>query len=147
LSPAGASLLRGDVRPPEATISATAPLALTQYLRAHPPKGITFVPTIWADWLVREGPQGAERLQPFADTRIEALPGLAWQDYLRVAGGAADWQRVLGRYGVRTAIFDRAAQHGQIQSLRYDDDWRIVYEDDRSMVFERISPAAKGGKS
>src|SRR6185295_4897355 len=39
LSPAGASLLRGDVRPPEATISATAPLALTQYLRAHPPKG------------------------------------------------------------------------------------------------------------
>lgn len=147
LSPVGASLLRGDVRAPEATISATAPLALTQYLRAHPPQGLTFVPTVWADWLVRQGPQGAARLRPFAGTRVEALPALVWQDYLRVAGGAADWQRVLGRYGVKTAIFDRAAQHGQIQSLRYDDDWRIAYEDDRGLVFERISPAAKGGRS
>lgn len=147
LSPVGASLLRGDVRPPEATISASAPLPLTAYLRAHPPQGLTFVPTAWADWLVREGPQGANRLQAFAGTRIEALPGLVWQDYLRVAGGAADWQRVLGRYGVRTAIFDRAAHHGQIQSLRYDDEWRIAYEDVSSMMFERISPAALGAKS
>lgn len=147
LSPVGASLLRGDVRPPEATISGSAPLALTAYLREHPPQGLTFAPASWADWLYREGPNGANRLQPFAGTRIEALPGLVWQDYLRVAGGAADWQRVLGRYGVQTAIFDRAAHHGQIQSLRYDDEWRIAYEDDRSMVFTRIAPAAPGAPS
>lgn len=146
LSPVGASLLRGDVRPPAATIAATAPLPLTTYLRAHPPRGLTFAPASWADWLYREGAAGAARLEPFVGTRIEPLPSLVWQDYLRVAGGAADWQRVLGRYGVRTAIFDRAAHHGQIQSLRYDDEWRIAYEDDRSMVFTRIAPAASGGK-
>jgi hypothetical protein len=149
LSPVGATLLRGDAQPIEAGfsgVSESAPLGLTAYLRAHPPEGLTFVPTVWADWLVRQGPQGADRLQPFADTRIEALPHLVWQDYLRVAGGAADWQRVLGRYGVRTAIFDRAAHHGQVQSLRYDDEWRIAYEDDRAMVFERIAPAAAGRK-
>ncbi len=148
LSPVGAALLRGEARPPERTLSARVPLALGNYLRAHPPRGVTFVPTSWADWLVREGPKESDRLQPFADTRIERLPGLVWQDYLRIAGGAADWQRVLGRYGVRTAIFDRAAQHGQIQSLRYDDEWRIAYEDDSAFVFERIAPVgAKGGAS
>ncbi len=148
LSPVGAALLRGEARAPEHTLSSSVPLALGNYLRAHPPRGVTFVPTSWADWLVREGPKGSDRLQPFADTRIERLPGLVWQDYLRIAGGAADWQRVLGRYGVRTVIFDRVAQHGQIQSLRYDDEWRIAYEDDSAFVFERIAPVgATGGAS
>ncbi len=142
LSPVGAALLRREVRPREAVLSSSAPFALADHLRAQPPSGLTFLPAAWADWLVREGPRGAQTLRPFAGTRVETLPPLAWQDYLRVAGGAADWQRVLGRYGVRTAIFDRATQHGQIQSLRYDDDWRIAYEDDRALVFERISKPA-----
>ncbi len=147
LSPVGASLLRGEARPPERTVAASAPLALTTHLAAHPPRGLAFVPTPWADWLVREGPQGRDRLRPFANTHVEVLPAAVWQDYLRIAGGASDWQRVLERYGVSTAIFDRAAHHGQIQSLRYAEDWRLAYEDDRGFVFERIAPAeAAGGK-
>ncbi|HEV7669338.1 MAG TPA: hypothetical protein VGS22_12505 [Thermoanaerobaculia bacterium] len=147
LSPVGASLLRGEARAPERTVAASAPLALGAYLTAHPPAGLTFVPMPWADWLAREGPKGRERLRPFANTGVEVLPAEVWQDYLRVAGGSADWQRVLDRYGVRSAIFDREAQHGQIQSLRYADDWRLAYEDDRAFVFERTTPAGTtGGK-
>jgi hypothetical protein len=148
LSPVGASLLRGEARAPERTVGASVPLALAAQLTAHPPRGLTFVPTAWADWLVRQGPKGSDRLRPFANTQVEALPAEVWQDYLRVAGGASDWQRVLDRYGVRTAIFDREAQHGQIQSLRYAEDWRLAYEDDRAFVFERVTPASTtGGKS
>jgi hypothetical protein len=148
LSPIGASLLRGEARAAERTIATSVPLALGAQLKAHPPRGLTFVPTAWADWLVREGPKGPDRLRPFANTQVEALPAEVWQDYLRVAGGASDWQRVLDRYGVRTAIFDREAQHGQIQSLRYAEDWRLAYEDDRAFVFERTAPTSTlGGKS
>ncbi len=148
LSPVGASLLRGEARPPERAFSASAPVALAGYLAAHPPHGLAFMPTPWADWLVRQGPQGRDRLRPFATSEVEVLPAEVWQDYLRIAGGASDWQRVLDRYGVRTAIFDREAQHGQIQSLRYAEDWRLAYEDDRSFVFERTALAStKGGKS
>lgn len=138
ISPLGASLLRGTARTPPPRVSADTPLALTDYLRAHPPRGQLFNPLGWGDWLAREGPPG---LRLFAASHVEQLPGRVWRDYLRIDGGEAAWPRILDRFRVETVILDRVLQREQARTLRYSGDWSSAYEDRQAVVFVRSSPA------
>jgi len=119
------------------------PRALTEYLRANPPRGQLFNPLPWGDWLAKEGPPG---LHPFVTSHVEQLPGRVWRDYLRIIGGDASWPRILDRYRVETVIFDRVAQREQARTLRNSGDWRPVYEDLQAAVFVRggAAPAGEG---
>lgn len=138
LSPLGAALLQGAVRPREKAFPAGTPLALAAYLRANPPRGLLFNPLLWGDWLAREGPPG---LQPFVTSRVEQIPGRVWRDYLRIANGEASWPRILDRYRIDTVIFDRVAQREQARTLGNSGAWSLAYQDDMALVFVRGVPA------
>jgi hypothetical protein len=114
----------------------SSPLGLATYLQKNPPKGQTFHPQHWGDWLLRNVPD----LQPFVTSNIHLAPQQVWADHQRIAAAQPGWQRVLDRYNVRTLIVDREANPYLFQAMRQNTDWVLVYQDDQASVYRRKSP-------
>jgi hypothetical protein len=139
LSDVSRPLLGGKPKLETQLFSRQTPSGLTEYLRANPPEGQIWNSQTFGDWLVREGPPG---LQVFMTSYIHLAPRQVWRDYLRVFRAQAGWDRVLEKYRVGTIVVDKAAQRQLISVVRRDTDWRILYEDDQSMVFRRVKRLA-----
>ncbi len=132
LSDASRPLLGGKPRAPAQLYGPQAPFGLLEYLAKNPPAAEVFAPAGWGDWLYR---QSAGRVQPFATSRVEALPRQAWIDYNSVASSQSGWRNVLRRYQVKTMLVDRTAQPGLVSGLRLDPDWNATFQDPIAMVF------------
>ena len=100
-------LLGGVARSERQLLGSSTPLALTEYLQAHPPRGQVFNPQWWGDWLATRGPVD---FQPFMTTSIHLAPRNVWRDYLTIAFVEPGWQRTLDRYRVNTMIIDKQQQ-------------------------------------
>ncbi len=141
-------LLGGDARSEGQLLGNSTPLALTEYLQAHPPRGQVFNPQWWGDWLATRGPVD---FQPFMTTNIHLAPRNVWQDYQTIAFVEPGWQRSLDRYRVNTMIIDKQEQTMLASVMRQTDDWSLRYEDDQALVFVRLSghkadmPTTSGG--
>ena len=143
LSPIGSHIMPGgSVRTPRQLLGESTPVALTEYLRANPPPGQVFHPQRWGDWLVWDGPEG---IRAFVTTSNRQIPSQVWRDYVQVTQARSGWQRVLSRYRVQTAIFDKEQQGSQARALRRDEEWRIVYEDSQAIVFRRTGSGPAAG--
>lgn len=140
LSPAGTLLLGGQRRTAKQVLQSATPLALTEHLRRHPPRGQVFNPQYWGDWLVEDGPPG---IQVFATTMIHLVPGQVWRDYERIYQASPAWQTLLDRYAVTTVVVDKQSQAQLWPAIRNSEKWGVWYEDDQAAVLVRRKPAGK----
>jgi hypothetical protein len=126
--------LGGLVRAEAKLYGASAPLALANYLRDNPPRGLVLNPQAWGDWLIWRGPPGIEL---FVTSDVQRIPRQVWQDYRQVAFGQSGWQRVLDRYAASTLIVDLRQQPVLARIVRRADGWQLRYEDNMALVLVR----------
>lgn len=127
-------LLGGAARSPLGLYGGTTPLGATEHLRLNPPRGLTYAPQWWGDWLTWAGPQG---FQPFMTTNMHLVPRQVWLDYRRLSGAEANWDGVLNRYGVDTVIVDKLEQAPLASALRRAAGWHVRYEDSQAVIYGR----------
>jgi hypothetical protein len=138
-APLGIAVMGHTPRTPRRVLDPSTPLALAEFLRAHPPPPPMFNPQWWGDWLAREGPDG---LQPFVTTNVHLVPPAVWRDYQRAASAQPGWQGILDRYHVQTVVVDKAHQAALAGALRGSPAWKSYYEDPQSLVVVRAQPPA-----
>ena len=139
LSPVGTAIVHG-VRPGrERGISHRTPVGAVMYLNEpdRKPTGLVFNSYEWGDYLLWAGRRD---LQVFVASHAHLIPTEVWRDYLTIAAAGANWDERLARYGVNTVLADPVVQPKLIRRMRSDDEWRIGYEDERSVVFLRNEP-------
>jgi len=134
ISPAGGQVLGSKPRPRHELYNKGTPLAITDYLREHPPRGLVYAPQWWSDWLAWAGPPG---LQTVVSTNIHLSPKLLWTGYMRVSKGETYWDDLLNRWNVQMVIVDKEEQKKLAGEVRGSADWRVVYEDGLGFVAVR----------
>jgi hypothetical protein len=136
LSPFGTQVLRGEKPNLEDAVSAETPVGAAEFLREHPPRGLVFNSFEWGDYFVWAAP---DESNVFVTTHAHLVPREVWLDYLRVLTAADGWNDLLARYGADIVVINRydAGERELLTRLRGSDKWRVVYQDDRSVIFER----------
>jgi hypothetical protein len=112
------------------------PLRATEWLRTSPAEGQVFNPQYWGDWLGRNFPE----MKLFATTNVHLMPRSAWNDYQRIFRADNGWSETLERYAVRTIIVDRKEQAALVRGMKSLADWKIVYEDDQTLIYRKQPP-------
>jgi hypothetical protein len=127
----------GDV----ALVADKTPVGAMDYMEAHALRGNVFAPEIYGDYLIW-------RLWPaqrsFVDSRVHLFnqcPSVA-NDYNLVFLDS-HWEERLARYDIRYVLLskDEAESRLIIESARASTRWRVLYEDDASILFEKIGEA------
>jgi len=134
ISPAGGQLLGSKPRSPRGVYNAGTPIAITEYVREHPPRGLVYAPQWWSDWLAWAGPPG---LQTVVSTNIHLAPKLLWDGYMRVSKGDTFWDDLLDRWNVQMVVVDKDQQKKLTSEIRGSGVWQVVYEDPLGMVAVR----------
>lgn len=140
-SPIARPVLGGKPRAPDQLYLEQTPLAVTEFLRAHPPAGRVYNPQWWGDWMLRSGPPG---LQIFMNTTaVHLAPAQVWRDYMLISRAGPGWERALEKYRVDTVVVSKSEEPRLALQARQLVGWRIVYEDDQALVVSR-DPALRG---
>lgn len=141
-------LFGGTPRDLDKIYSEGTPRKLTEFLKAHPPEGQVWNPQWWGDWLVWDGPPD---MNVFMTTNaVHLTPPRVWKDYLGIARAIRGWQSAAEKYDVSTFIVHKEKQEKLDQQVRKLKGFKIVYEDDLSLVVSRepqLIAAAKHKKS
>ena len=140
-------LFGGTPRQLDKVYSEGTPRKLTEFLKAHPPEGQVWNPQWWGDWLVWDGPAG---MNVFMTTNaVHLAPPRVWKDYLGIARASRGWQSVAEKYNVSTFVVHKEKQVKLDEEVRRLKGFKVVYEDDLSVVVSRepelISAAKKTG--
>jgi hypothetical protein len=95
--------------------------------------------TVFADW------RWAPELQRNLDARVLGAGGLAsesaafWLDYVRVTQDFEAWPAELRAMNVDLLVID-TDQSGLADQVRVSADWRVLFDADRALVAERVTP-------
>jgi hypothetical protein len=118
-----------------ALLDPTTPVAVADFLAAHPVPGRLFNDTNWSAYFSwRLGDDGAV----FVDNRFELHPTEVWSEYATISQGHVSWERRLATYGVTRLALDPMSQRGLVAAVRESPHWRLAYDDGTALVFERI---------
>jgi hypothetical protein len=94
------ALVAGGASRPELN---AAPTGAAGWLAENPPAGRMFNYQPWGSYLeFRLRPE----VKPAVDSRIEFLPAERWRDYLAIAAGRWDAERLLDEWGVGCVVTD-----------------------------------------
>ncbi|HAW26771.1 MAG TPA: hypothetical protein DCY03_01435, partial [Planctomycetaceae bacterium] len=86
-------------------------------------------------WLVWDGPVG---MNVFMTTNaVHLTPPRVWKDYLGIARANRGWQTVAEKYAVTTFIVHKEKQVQLDKQVRRLEGFKVVYEDDLSLVVSR----------
>jgi hypothetical protein len=118
-------------------VSASTPVGAAQYLVENPPEGLIFNSFELGDYLLWAGPPD---LQVMVASHAHLVPREVWEDYLSIVEMRGSYFAMLERYGVNTIVLDLQGQTALADRFRESTEWRRVFEDDRSIVFERQDP-------
>jgi hypothetical protein len=117
-----------------ALVDASTPVAVGEYLAAHPTSGRIFNDTNMSAYLAwRLGAPGAS----FVDNRFELHPAEVWEAYTTISRGYPSWQRRLDGYGVTRLVLDPTTQPGLVEAVQDAPGWQLVYDDGLARVFDR----------
>ncbi len=115
-------------------VDAETPIAVAEYLAAHPTPGHLFNATNWGAYFGwRLGPERPV----FIDNRFELHPTEVWKDYVTIVRGHVTWERLLDRYGVDQLALDVKGQAALVEAVAESPAWRETYRDGQAVVFER----------
>lgn len=122
--------------PPRPELTA-APVAAAGWLAANPQPGRMFNLQSWGSYLeFRLGPQ----VKPAVDSRIELLPAERWHDYLAIAAGRWDAERLLDRWGVDYVVTGERRTPSLTAFLAASGRWRLAFSHGDERVFVRVAP-------
>jgi hypothetical protein len=134
LPPVGRAIVPGRASKPELT---AAPAAAVDWLAANPQPGRMFNFQPWGSYLeFRLGP----RIQPAVDSRIELLPAERWREYLAIAAGHWDAERLLGRWGIDYVVTGERRTPSLTALLAASGRWRLAFSDGDERVYLRVAP-------
>jgi hypothetical protein len=109
-----------------------APSGVTAAANQLPTGTRTLVFQPWASWFEYANPSDPV----FVDSRIEVPPRLAWDDYAKVASGAAQWSVALDRWKVDAVVAPN--DWAPVPLLEAPGSgWRVAYRDAESTLFRR----------
>lgn len=134
ISPIGGQVLGSKPRPPRAIYNSGTPLAITEFLREHPPRGLVYAPQWWSDWLAWDGPPG---IRTVVSTNIHLAPKLTWDGYMRASKGETFWDDLFDRWNVQMLVVDKDQQKKLTSEVRGSATWQVVYEDALGIVAVR----------
>jgi hypothetical protein len=111
-----------------------APAGVTDAVRALPPGSRLMTHQPWGSWFEFAVPDDPV----FVDSRIEIVPKPIWQDYGEVGFAGAGWREVLTDWEVDAIVAPLSWE--LLPYLRADTaEWRVVYEDNEGVVFQRVT--------
>jgi hypothetical protein len=88
----------------------------------------------WGSYLeFRLGPQ----VKPAVDSRIELLPAERWRDYLAIAAGRWDAERLLDSWGVDYVVTGERRTPSLAAFLAGSGRWRLAFSHGDERVFVR----------
>jgi hypothetical protein len=125
----------GTTSPGTALCSRETPVGAMDYIQAHRLEGRIFHPQVYGDYLMwRLWP--AQRT--FVDGRVHLFDQSLARDYLLMFV-EPHWEERLAKYHIRYLLLSRSAedQRTMIVSARASPRWRLRYEDDDSVLFEK----------
>jgi hypothetical protein len=127
---------RPSERQLEAVVAADYPVHAVEYLREHPRPFGVFNEYGWGGYLIFK----LGNSQPvFIDGRADLYEySGVFPDYIVAALGQAGATNILARHNVRTCILNRSSALAAL--LRQSPDWKLVYSDDLSVIFDRVEP-------
>jgi hypothetical protein len=129
------ALVPGAASRPELT---AAPAAAAGWLAANPQAGRMFNYQPWGSYLeFRLGPE----VKPAVDSRIELLPAERWRDYLAIAGGRWDAERLLDQWRVAYVVTGARRTPELAAVLASSGRWRLAFAHGEERVFVRVAPA------
>jgi hypothetical protein len=117
------------------------PVGVMDFIEEEEITGTIFHPQAYGDYLIwRLWP----RQRSFVDGRVHIFGGELVEDYIRVFHDTC-WETRLARYDIEYLLLrsegleDKASNH-LLEAARNSPDWKVLYEDDLSVLLERISP-------
>ena len=125
---------RPSERQLEAVVAADYPVHAVEYLREHPRPFGVFNEYGWGGYLIYK----LGSTQPvFIDGRADLYEySGVFPDYIVAALGQAGATNILARHNVRTCILNHTSALAAL--LRQSPDWKLVYSDDLSVIFDRV---------
>ena len=108
------------------------PIRAVDFLSQHPVQGPMFTVDAWGGYVIyREWPA----LQVVVDDRHDMYGSDYMRGYLSIIHGEKDWQERLLGTGARIVLI---AKNGALaNAMRGEPAWRLAYEDDQAVVFEK----------
>jgi hypothetical protein len=114
---------------------ATTPVGAMDYLDRNNLEGNTFHPQIYGDYLIwRLWP----RQRSFVDGRVHVFDLPVIRDY-RLAFVDSHWEERLAKYDIRYLLLSKEEEENRmmLDSARASANWKVLYEDHLSVLFEK----------
>lgn len=136
-SPVSRHVMGGKTRPEDQLFSKQTPIGVSQYFEENPPTGMIYAPQWWGDWILWKSDYAVET---FVSTNsIHVVPATVWNSYMTISRGRPGFDHLLSRYRINTMVVSKQLQPGLEKIMQERADWKSVYEDDISHIFERTS--------
>jgi hypothetical protein len=134
LPPVSRAIVPDAASRPELT---AAPSAAAGWLAANQQPGRMFNFQPWGSYLeFRLGP----RIQPAVDSRIELLPAERWREYLAIAAGRWDAERLLGKWGIDYVVTGERRTPSLTVLVAASGRWRLAFSHGDERVYVRVAP-------
>jgi len=117
----------------------STPVAAMDYIKQQGLQGNIFHPQIYGDYLIW-------RLWPeqhsFIDGRVHVFDDALIRNY-RLVVRDTHWEDHLAQYGIKYLLLSKSEEDNQmmIETARASSAWRVLYEDDESVLFEKVDPS------
>jgi hypothetical protein len=130
--------IAGDINPSEqqSLISSNYPVGAADYLAAHPSDCTRmFNQYGWGGYLAyRFYPDPNRKVFIFGEAAL--MGDQLLNEYADVQFLEPDWSAVLDKYDVNCVVYNRDLPLTNL--LVHDPGWKLVYEDEQSVIFERV---------
>ncbi len=118
------------------SFSDNTPLGAVSWLKSNPEvSGPLWADLVYSSYLVDALPERPV----WVYTRFEQFPPEQWQRYLLIANAEPGWQEALAGDQVNLLMLSKSDQPKLIQGVIKTTEWQLIYEDDISMLFTRLS--------
>jgi hypothetical protein len=118
----------------------TTPVEAMDYIQQHELRGNIFHPQIYGDYLIwRLWPQQ----RSFIDGRVHLFDDAVIQNY-RLVFRDSHWADHLAQYDIKFLLLSKGEEDNRMMmdAARASAGWRVLYEDEQSVLFERVDPAS-----
>ena len=82
----------------------------------------------------------AEDMKVFVNSHAHLVPQEVWRAYLEIVNLSANWKENLELYSINTVVLDNTRRRDLGRALKRDEEWRVGYEDNNSIVLVRRKP-------
>jgi hypothetical protein len=115
----------------------STPVGAMDYIKQNGLQGNIFHPQVYGDYLIwRLWPEQ----RSFIDGRVHLFDDAVIRDY-RLAFHDSHWDERLSKYNIRYLLLSKEEEenHAMTEAARSSAGWRLLYEDDQSVIFEGLN--------